>query len=310
MRQDHLVLVDGNNVTMRSYHAMYQSKLTAPDGTPSGAVYGNIAALRSYMRELAPTHMAWLFDGGRSDFRTNLRAEYKGHRKQAVVDAAKPNPAEDLPPQYEAFERFLDALGIRHYRETGVEADDLIAQLVIRNREQDGMITIISGDHDMLQLVSDRHQIRVLRPGVASSTKGLMGLSIGQLMNEAEVEHKYKTKVEYLAAMWALTGDTGDNIIGIPKVGPVTAAKWVNKWSGQLEDIVLREPKCAGYERKVLQNRQLIELKGDLGNVPFAYHDMAISSPTDRRWREAVEILVQWDMRSIVESIDRREFAA
>lgn len=309
MRQDHLVLVDGNNVTMRSYHAMFQSGLSAPDGTPSGAVYGNISALRTYMRELAPTHMVWLFDGGRSDFRVNLRAEYKGHRKLAALEKGKPNPAEDLPPQYDAFERFLDAVGIKHYREKGVEADDLIAQATLKWGTYPGKITIISGDHDMLQLVRDVREVRVLKPGGGGSGKGLSGLSCGTLITETDIHEKYKVRVDQLSTLWALTGDTGDNITGIPKVGPVTAAKWVNQYDGDLNRILLSEPKCAGYERHCHQNKELIELSGTIGTLPFDYGDTVIKGPS-YQWSEAMEILTRWDMRSIIESIDQTEFAS
>lgn len=299
-----LLIFDGNNLAYRNYHATISAGLTGPDGRPSGALYGTIVSFRAYLKQFEPTHVLWTFDKGKSDFRTALRSDYKGHRKQAVV-ANQPNPREDLPPQLDALQEFLDRAGVRWVAEDGVEADDLIG-LAVKRWRGEIPIVVVSGDHDLLQLVDDERAVSVLRPGNAQQGRsGGMGMkaaarqNLGQLYSEAEVFEKYGLPPTKLAEMWALTGDVGDNIVGIPKVGPKTAAKWISQ-HGDLQTAVLSEPKCEGWERQVRVNYEMIVLDGALGKLRISLRDLVLRRPDVE---PLVKFLVGWDMKSLAVSI-------
>ena len=126
-----LVLIDGNNLAMRAYFSTIQSGLTRKDGTPSGALFGAIRMTHRFLEKYDPAYMVWCFDQGASAMRLGMLPEYKGHRKVAAKQD-QPNPAKDLPPQYAAFRKYLDAIGVAHHSEEGVEADDIIATAAYR----------------------------------------------------------------------------------------------------------------------------------------------------------------------------------
>jgi len=299
------VVVDGTNVMYRSYFAMANSNLSA-NSSPSGALFGTIVALRTYLRELQPTHMVWFFDNGKSALRLGMREDYKGHRKYSAVEVAS-DPATDIPPQLEAFEDFLDTLGIKHYDERGVEADDLIAQVAHRWDAEGCELVIVSGDHDMLQLVNDH--VLVFRPGEQGGNGGSKGLKNrvnGRLYHRRDVVEKYGLEPEQLAQMWALTGDVGDNIIGIPGVGPKTAAKWIVK-HGSLQKTLSAEPKCEGFERQCYVNWQMINLDGSVGNVAFDMSDCQVVPPDRAARYRALDFLREWEMRTVAEDFGSGE---
>ena len=298
MNRPKVMLVDGNNVVMRSYFAMGNSNLRTTDGKPSGALYGTLKALRAYIADVNPTHMLWLFDSGKSEMRLRLREDYKGHRKYSS-QGMNLSPNEDLPPQYLALQEFLDIAGIRHHQERGVEADDLIAYAAL-TWQHDANIVIVSSDHDMFQLVNNN--ISVFRPGEGTEQKTGLGMksmkakaAAGKLYGYDDVVAKYGLRPEQLSDMWALTGDTGDNIKGIPGVGPKTAAKWLTKHMN-LDNVLLREDKCEGFERLCQINKQMIQLEGDVGTVPFGLDDCLLVEPPSPE--PMYDFLDSWSIKS------------
>jgi DNA polymerase-1 len=159
-----------------------------------------------------------------------------------------------LKPQFGYFQEFLEILGIAWTREPGVEADDYIATLCKTATEP---VIVLSADHDLLQLVSDT--VTVLRPS--------QGRTPEVMYTPEAVMAKYGLPPDKLAQMWAIMGDTGDGIIGIPKVGPVTATKMILKY-GTLSDTLANEEKCNGYERIVRDNYRMIVLDGSVAKLP------------------------------------------
>lgn len=298
-----LVIFDANNLVMRSHFAMAQSGLSSPNGRPSGALYGTIKAFFGFVRDLGPTHVVWFFDEGRSDVRRALRSDYKGHRKYSSVQTA--DPLVDLPPQYEALREFFDLMGVRHHSQRGIEADDFIAKVVRQAewpRRMDETV-IVSGDHDMLQLVSDRPEVNVFRPG-EKAARPSVGLGAakpvtGTLYRLPEVIAKYGLHPLKLAEAWALMGDTSDNITGIPGIGPKTAAKWILK-HGSLAMALAKEPKAAGYERHCDVNRQMIQLDGSIGDpIPFGLDECEFQGfPISDGMRNFIN---RWGMKSLME---------
>lgn len=292
---DCLVVVDGNNLTHRSHYAFKELRTTSD--WESGALYGNLAALVLMFEELQPTHMLWCFDRGKSDFRTELLPTYKAHRVEAkdrhlkYADIEKPL-REILAPQYVAFEEFLGLRGIDTWSLKGWEADDLIAATVLKAKNK--MPTfIVSGDHDMEQLVTDEpdSRVTVYKPNL---TKGA-----DRFFGPAEVRAKYGVEPEQLSQLFALTGDTSDNIPGIKGVGPKTAAKWLNKY-GDLPTILEEEPKVKPEDRaRISTNFFLMDLAQP--GIEYQKTISGLRIPELETWsgHSAMnEFLDRWEMHS------------
>ncbi|MGA2655304.1 MAG: DNA polymerase I [Gammaproteobacteria bacterium] len=199
------VLVDGSSYIYRAFHAM--PPLTNPQGEPTGAVYGVINMLRKLLHEINPTHIAVVFDAKEKTFRSEIYPEYKAHRP--------PMPPE-LVAQIEPIHSIIKAMGIPVLCISGVEADDVIGTLA-KQAEQHQMYTLIStGDKDMAQLVSPH--IHLVNTMTESE------------LDPVRVEEKFGVKPEQIIDLLTLMGDTSDNVPGVEKVGPKTAAKWLQEY--------------------------------------------------------------------------------
>lgn len=281
---DRLLIVDGNNLVHRSYHATLAANLRDGKGNPTGAIYGTVKAFLGLLRELEPTHCVWFFDEGESQLRTRLLPTYKGHRKFAATGTEARPDRDDLNRQFGEIRRFFDAVGVANHSQDGVEADDLIARAVLTERWPDdvGTTVIASSDHDLFQLVTGEPSVSVFRPGEREKTS-VVGLGArsggsGRLYGVPDVITKYGLPPYRLPEAWALMGDRGDNIEGIPGVGIKTAVKWIDK-HGSLSRALAFEPKCEGYERLCGTNLKMIELDGTVGKIPFGLESTRLKHP-------------------------------
>lgn len=293
---DCLVVVDGNNLTHRSHYAFKELRTTSD--WESGALYGNLAALSLMFQELNPTHMLWTFDRGKSTFRTELLPTYKAHRVEAkdrhvkYADVEKPI-REILAPQYIAFEEFLAARGIDTWSQQGWEADDLIAAVVLKARDK-MPIFIVSGDHDMEQLVVSEPECRVTvyKPNLSKGADRFFG--------PEQVRAKYGVEPDQLSQLFALTGDTSDNIPGIKGVGPKTAAKWLHKY-GDLATILEEEPKVTSADRsRISTNFFLMDLAQP--GIEYQHTISGLRIPSLKTWsgrKEMDSFLDRWEMHSL-----------
>ena len=194
-----LVLVDGSSYLYRAFHAL--PPLSNSRGEPTGAVLGVLNMLQRMLREQNPRHVAVVFDAPGRTFRDDLFAEYKAHR---------PMMPDDLRAQVEPLIAAVEALGLPLLRVAGVEADDVIGTLAQRAAAGGRPVLISTGDKDMAQLVTDR--ITLVNTMTNSS------------LDRAGVKVKFDVYPEQIVDYLALVGDTTDNIPGVPKVGPKTAA--------------------------------------------------------------------------------------
>ena len=195
---DKLVLIDGNSIAFRAFYAL--PLLTNGKGVHTNAVYGFTMMLMKVLEEEKPTHMLVAFDAGRITFRHGEYREYKGKRAQT--------PAE-LSEQLPLIREVLDAFGIRHFEAEGYEADDIIGTLA-KSAEEKGMnALIVTGDKDLLQLVTDRVTLLLTRKGVTE----------GERYDREAVWQKYQLTPEQIIDLKGLMGDASDNIPGIPGVG-------------------------------------------------------------------------------------------
>jgi len=207
-----LLLVDGSSYLYRAYHAL--PDLRAPDGFPTGAIHGMVGMLRKGVQDFAPTHAACVFDAPGKTFRDDWYAEYKATRTP-MPDA--------LTEQIEPIHEVVRLLGWPLLMVPRVEADDVIGTIA-RVAAAAGMEVVIStGDKDLTQLVNER----VLWVNTMSNER----------LDVAGVSAKFGVPPGSIVDYLALVGDSVDNIPGVEKVGPKTAAKWIAE-QGSLEGVI------------------------------------------------------------------------
>ncbi len=197
-----LVLIDGNAILHRAYHAI--PRLTAPDGSVVNAVYGFAAMLFKIFQNLQPTHMAVAFDRAAPTFRKEL---FKGYQSK------RPKMDDDLVSQIDRVHKLVEAFGIPIFEKDGFEADDVIGTLANHAKGIDQVI-IVTGDRDILQLVVDE-KILVYMP-----TKGL---SEGKIYSEKDVVERMGVTPKQIPDFKGLAGDASDNYPGVEGIGPKTA---------------------------------------------------------------------------------------
>jgi len=241
-----LILVDGSSYLYRAFHAL--PALNNSRGEPTGAVYGVVNMLRRLIKDYEPEHVAVVFDAKGRTFRDDLFEQYKANR---------PPMPDELRSQVEPLLAIVEAMGLPLLRIPGVEADDVIGTLAKRAEEQ-GLATVIStGDKDMAQLV-DEHIT-------------LTNTMNGTLLDPAGVVDKFGVPPALICDYMALVGDSIDNIPGVPKVGPKTAAKWLQQY-GSLEAVVANAGEIPGkvgenlrsHLEQLALSRQLVEIKCDV----------------------------------------------
>lgn len=241
-----LVLIDGSSYLFRAFHAL--PPLTNAAGEPTGALFGVVNMLRATLKEM-PDYVAFVLDASGPTFRDALYPEYKANR---------PPMPEDLRAQVEPMRRIVEALGFPLLCVEGVEADDVIGTLALQGAAQGIDVTISTSDKDFAQLV---------RPGVA-----LVNTMSGSRMDSAEaVMEKFGVRPEQIVDFLALMGDTVDNVPGVEKCGPKTAAKWLGEY-GTLDAIVAGADGIKGKIGENLRaalprlplNRELVTIKTDV----------------------------------------------
>ncbi|MCL1635009.1 DNA polymerase I [Luteimonas sp. SX5] len=247
-----LVLIDGSSYLYRAFHAL--PPLSNAAGEPTGALFGVVNMLRATLKE-KPDFAAFVVDAPGKTFRDDLYAEYKANR---------PPMPDDLRAQVMPMCEIVQALGFPILRVDGVEADDVIGTLALQGAAQGIEITISTGDKDFAQLV---------RPGIALVNT----MSGSRLDSEATVVDKFGVRPEQIVDMLALMGDAIDNVPGVEKCGPKTAAKWLAEY-GTLDGVIahaydikgkIGDNLRAAVDRLPL-NRELVTIKTDveLGGGP------------------------------------------
>ena len=252
---DHLFLVDGSAYIFRAYHAL--PPLTRKsDGLPVGAVSGFCNMLWKLLRQardtsvgVTPTHFAVIFDYSSKTFRNEMYPEYKANRSA---------PPEDLVPQFGLIRQATHAFGLPCIEMEGFEADDIIATYAKLAREAGGDATIISSDKDLMQLVNEK----------VSMYDPMKDKDIGI----PEVIEKWGVGPEKMIDLQALTGDSVDNIPGVPGIGPKTAAQLLDEYgnldtlldrAGEIKQAKRRE-NLIEHREKALLSRELVRLKDDV----------------------------------------------
>ncbi len=212
--QQHLYLVDGSSYIFRAYHRL--PPLTDPEGTPVGAVYGYTTMLWKLAADLdeadGPTHLAVILDASGESFRNDIYADYKGNR---------PDPPEDLVPQFPLIRDATRAFSLPCIEVPGLEADDLIATYARRAQEMGWNVTIVSSDKDLMQLISE------VDGPYGPARIDMLDTMKNQRIWLEEVTEKFGVGPELVGDVLALMGDAVDNVPGIFGIGPKTASKLI-----------------------------------------------------------------------------------
>jgi DNA polymerase-1 len=255
-----LVLVDGSSYLYRAFHAL--PDLRTSKGEPTGALRGVLAMLRRLVEDGKPDYFAVVFDAPGKTFRDDWYPQYKANR---------PPMPDDLALQLEPLKTLVRAHGWPLLVIEGVEADDVIGTLAKRAKAM-GVDTLIStSDKDMAQLVE---------PGITC-----VNTMSNETLDDAGVLAKMGVHPAQVLDWLTLTGDAVDNVPGVPKVGPKTAAKWLAEY-GTLDNLVANAAKIGGVVGENLrasldwlpQGRRLLTVKTDC-ELPVDPTDLAIGTP-------------------------------
>jgi len=281
-QRERLILVDGSSFLFRAYHAI--PPLTNANGEPTNAIYGVGNMLRKLIADYHSDHISVIFDASGKTFRNELYAQYKAHR---------PPMPDDLRVQIEPLHRLIRAMGVPLIIESGVEADDVLGVLAQHAERQGYDVIISTGDKDMAQLVTEHI---ILENTMSNSRMDIQG-----------VIDKFGVRPEQIIDYLALIGDTVDNIPGVPKVGPKTAAKWLEQYR-TLENLIEHADEISGKIGENLRasleqlplSKQLTTIKCDL-DLPYGIEDLK-QQPIDKA--ELKNLLAEFGFSSWLKSLD------
>ena len=277
-----LVLIDGSSYLYRAYHAL--PPLSNAAGEPTGAMHGVLTMILKLIREEQAPHVAVVFDAPGKTFRDEIFADYKANR---------PPMPDDLRQQVQPLLDAVEAMGLPLLRVADVEADDVIGTLCTQAAKRGLDVLVSTGDKDLAQLVNDR-------------------VTLINTMNDSRLDRdgvkaKFDVYPEQIVDYLALVGDSSDNIPGVPKVGPKTAAKWLNLYDSA-DGIVEHGDEIKGAVGQSLRDnieqlrlsqslaaiRRDVDLDRDVGDLVTAKEDTA----TLRK------LYSRYELRSLLRQLD------
>ncbi len=281
-----LVLIDGNSILFRAFYAL--PLLHNDKGVYTNAVFGFTTMLLKILEEEKPTHMLVAFDAGKTTFRHDTYKEYKGGRQKTPPE---------LSEQFPLTREILSAFHIPHYELTMYEADDIIGTLAKQADGQAFDVKIISGDQDLLQLVSDRVTVNLTKKGVSeveSYTPKMLMDKMG-LVPEQIIELK------------ALMGDSSDNIPGVPGVGIKTATKLLKQYETvaklyeHLDDITAKKlnENLTAYKEDAFMSRELATINRE-SPIEISVNDLTYNG---YKANDVYQLFQELEFRSLLDRI-------
>ena len=280
MEKDNLVIIDGKSVFYRGYYAM--GRLSLPDGTPTGGVYGFAAMLIEIIEKLKPEYIAVAWDKPKTNIRSRraIYPDYKANRK--------PAPA-DFYIQIPYLLELLQAFHIPLYEFDDYEADDIIGTLARRAATSNITTQIISGDLDMLQIVDENIEMYQMRRGFTDVAK----------FDIAAIEAKYDLRKDQFLDLKSIKGDSSDNIPGVPGIGEKGAVKLLQEY-GSLDGVYANIDKITGATKtKLEQGKELAYISRDLARIKF-------DAPLD--FDPKATCLADFDPQDVVDKLKALQF--
>lgn len=283
-----IILVDGNNLLFRSYYATSYSGVIMRNskGFPTNGLYGFINMMNKIIEEEKPSYIMVAFDKGKT-FRHDKYDSYKAGRKEMP---------DDLRSQFPKAKEILDALGIKHFEIDNYEADDIIGTLAKRVDEEDEFIaTIISSDKDLLQLISDEVDVKLLK------TKGSIRF------NREVFKEFYKVEPINMIDLKALMGDMSDHIPGVKGIGEKTAINLLEKYKtldnlyNHLDELTPKtKEKLENDKENAYMSYDLATIYRDV-DIPFSLEDCKYKGFNRK---EYIEILEELEFKSLLKKVN------
>ena len=273
-----LLLVDGSSYLYRAFHAL--PELKSPRGEPTGAIHGVLNMLRRLAADYPAAARACVFDAKGKTFRDDMYADYKANR---------PSMPPELASQIEPLKEAVEALGWPVLTVGGVEADDVIATLAEDAKRRGWSCVISTGDKDLAQLVDERVT--------------LVNTMSNEKLDPAGVQQKFGVAPAQIVDYLSLTGDAVDNVPGVAKVGPKTAAKWIQQY-GSLDQVMAHAAEVPGAVGENLRKardwlpkgRELLKVKRDV-ELPVQLGDLSSRETDMERFTQFLE---HYGMRSML----------
>ena len=284
-----LLLIDGHYYLYRSFFAI--RGLTNSRGEPTNAIYGFLKAMRKMVADLKPDLGAVVWDHGLPDRRTSLQSAYKQHRPEMPLE---------LRPQEIWLQDKLPLTGFSSLSAPATEADDLIASYTRKAVTAGHNVVIATNDKDILQLTSEQ-------VAIYSTAKADAGRDAFALLGPREIKEKWGVEPSQIGEILALTGDSTDNIPGVPGIGGKTAAQLIHNY-GTVENLLrnltsvlpekLRE-RLANAKDLIQANRQMIALDDELP-LPKALEDLRIAP----QYNLLLPALEECEFRTLVKEVE------
>ncbi len=291
-----LVLIDGNAILHRAFHAL--PPLTNKKGEMTNAVYGFVSIILKVIEDLKPTHLAVCFDTPKPTFRNELFKAYQIHR---------PQMDKDLVPQIDKVHRVVKSMGFPIYEKDGYEADDVLATITakvqsfkfkVQNKLDE--IVVVTGDRDLLQLVNDK--VKLFMP--------VKGLSEAKLYGEKETEERMGVLPPQIPDFKALAGDPSDNYPGVAGIGPKTAANLLKEF-GTIENLYknLNKVKNEGVRGKLVKDKDNAFLSLKLAQVdcdaPIEFKINQAKMPADLLTKDVIEVFGELGFKTLLKRLSR-----
>jgi DNA polymerase-1 len=282
-----LFLIDGNSLAYRAFFALPESIATS-DGRPTNAIYGFASMLVKIITDHDPAAVIVAWDAG-----------WSGREKQYEPYKAQRKPRPDLlAEQWPHMMPLVEAFGFTNIKVDGFEADDVIASLVRRAREQEIPVMVVSGDRDVYQVVE---------PGVRVMTTS-RGITDTKIYDREGVVERYGVPPELVTDLIGLKGDTSDNIPGVPGIGDKTAAQLLEEF-GTLEQVLANVDKISGAKRKqnLTEHADDARVSKELATLRFDIEtglDLKDVMAGERDWSGLRDFMREFELRAVLERLE------
>jgi DNA polymerase-1 len=283
MQEKTFTIIDGYGFLFRAYYVL--PHLITTTGLPIGGVYGFLNMVLKYIAH--SDYLIIAFDSGKKNFRHDLYNQYKANRV---------TPPEDLTPQFAILREAVEAFNLSYEEVEGYEADDIIATLAAKyGNTQDFKVVVVSSDKDLFQLLN--HNVLIFDP-----IKNIY-------IDEKLVVEKFGVNSNKLLDLLSLTGDTSDNIPGVPGIGPKTAAKLLDEF-GSLDDILKNVDKIAQtrvrnilteHKEKALISRELVSLYEEV-NLQRDVEEYKVHTPN---MEKLLSFLKKYEFNSLIGKVEK-----
>ncbi len=277
------IIIDGNSLLHRAWHAL--PRLTTKTGEVINAVYGFALVFLKVLKELKPDYLLVAFDAKGPTFRHQEFKEYKAKRVKQP---------EEFYTQIFRVKQILDSFNVKYLEIPGYEADDIIASLKIKNKNQKIKNIIVSGDLDLLQIVDEQTELYAFKKGVSKII----------IYDKETIKEKFGLAPEQLIDFKALKGDPSDNIVGVKGIGEKTALELIRKF-GSLENLYQNLEKIENekirnllikQKENAFLSKKLVTIKKNL-EIDFDLKDLRLKEPNKEK---VIKLFQELEFKSLI----------